>query len=171
MSTRMSRSRRFLGSAAAAIVLLGGGVGIGVALTGGATAATSTTAATHPAGKHPCAARAATRKAAAKCRRGLAGLHLVQRGVRGQVTVKTKTGFRTVAFERGTVGSVGSGTFTVRAPDGTTWTWHLVKGSVLRSHGSKVAASKLAPGDQVLVAGPVVSGANDVKLARIRSAS
>lgn len=91
-------------------------------------------------------------------------------GIHGQVTFKAKTGFRTIAFERGSVRSVSGSALTVQAADGTTWTWHLVKDSVIRESGSKVAISKLTAGEQVLVAGPVVSGQNDVKLVRIRPA-
>lgn len=91
-------------------------------------------------------------------------------GIHGQVTFKAKTGFRTIAYERGSVLSVSGSAVTVRAPDGTTWTWHLVKDSVIRENGSKVAISKLAAGEHVLVAGPVVSGQNNVRLVRIRPA-
>lgn len=179
MSTQMGWSWRILGGAAAAMVLIGSGMGVGVALTGGAAAATGAAAA-HPAGNQACAkavakakatgTAAAKRQALAHCQSRLVGL--ARQGViHIQRTVKTKTGYSTIAFERGTIASVGGGTLTVKAPDGTTWTWHLLKGSMLREDGAKVAASKLATGDQVLVAGPVVSGANDVKLAQIRPAS
>lgn len=170
MSGQMSWSWRILGGGAAALVLLGGGMGVGVALTGGAAAATSTAAAAHPAGQHPCAAKA-TRLAAARCRRVPAAQRLLGHTLHAQLTVKTKTGYSTVAFERGTIGSVGGGTLTVRAADGTTWTWHLLKGSVLREKGSKLAASQLAAGDRVLIVGPVSGGANYVKMAQIRPAS
>ena len=170
MSGQMSWSWRILGGGAAALVLLGGGMGVGVALTGGAAAATTTAAATHPAGQHPCAAKA-TRQAAARCRRVPAAQRLLGHTLHAQLTVKTKTGYSTVAFERGTIGSIGGGTLTVRAADGTTWTWHLLKGSVLRENGSKLAASKLAAGDRVLIVGPVSGGANYVKMAQIRPAS
>lgn len=149
---------------------MGGGIGIGVALTGGASAATGSSAASTPHARHACA-RASTSmpkaQARARCARRLPRLRLLG-GIHGQVTFKAKSGFRTFAFERGSVQSVSGSTMTVRAADGTTWTWHLVKGSVVRQAGSKVAAGKLSAGEQVLVAGPVVNGANDVKLVRIR---
>jgi hypothetical protein len=93
------------------------------------------------------------------------------RGIHGQITYRAKNGFRTLAFEQGTLESVSGSTLTVRAADGTTWTWHLVANSAITERGAKVAASKLAKGDQVLVAGPVVSSANDARLVRIRPAS
>ena len=168
MSTRMSWPWRLLGGAAAAIVVMGTGIGIGVSLTGGAAAATTTAARTMS--KHPCAAKA-TRQAAMRCRRVPAAQRLLGHTLHAQLTVKTKTGYSTVAFERGTIGSVGGGTLTVRAADGTTWTWHLLKGSVLRENGSKLAPSKLAAGEHVLVVGPLSGGANYVKMAQIRPGS
>jgi hypothetical protein len=98
-------------------------------------------------------------------------LALGQAGLHGQITYKARTGFRTVAFERGTLESVSGSTLTVRAADGTTWTWHLVANSAITERAQQVPASKLARGEQVLVAGPVVSSANDARLVRIRPAS
>ena len=169
MSNQMSWSWRILGGGAAAVVLLGAGMGVGVALTGGAAAATTTVAA-HPTGKHPCAAKA-TRQAAARCRRVPAAQRLLGHTLHAQLTVKTKTGYSTVAFERGTIGSVSGDTLTVKAADGTTWTWHLLKGSVLRENGGKLAVSKLAAGEKILAVGPVSNGNNYVKMAQVRPAS
>lgn len=178
MNSRLSRYRRVIGAGAAAIVLLGGGIGIGIALTGGASATTGSTSAAGTGALHPCAHRVArraaahlpsARPAAAQCGR----LHRLALGggIHGQITFRAKTGFRTVAFERGSVRSVSGSALTVRAADGTTWIWHLVKSSVIRENGAKVAAGKLAGGEQVLVAGPVISGLNDVRLLRIRPAA
>jgi len=168
MTSRLSRYRRIIGGGAAALVLMGGGIGVGVALTGGASAATGSAAAAGTSARHPCA-HMGTRRAAMGCRRlhrlALAG------GLHGQVTFRAKAGFRTIAFERGSVQSVSGSALTVRAADGTTWTWHLVKASVIRENRTKVSAGKLADGEQVLVAGPVVSGLNDVRLLRIRPAA
>ncbi len=168
MSGQMSWSWRILGGGAAALVLLGGGIGVGVALTGGAAAATAAPLRCSPARQGTRARLTATRAAAARCRRVPAAQRLLGHTLHAQLTVKTKTGYSTVAFERGTIGSVGGGTLTVRAADGTTWTWHLLKGSVLREKGSKLAASQLAAGDRVLIVGPVSGGANYVKMAQIR---
>jgi hypothetical protein len=170
MSTHMSWSWRILGGGAAAIVLLGGGIGVGVALTGGAVAATANITAAHPTVQHPCAARA-TRQAAAKCRRVPAAQRLLGHTLHAQLTVKTKTGYSTIAFERGTIASVSGSTLTVKAADGTTWTWHLLKGSVLRDNGGKLAASKLTAGEKILAVGPVAHGNNYVKMARVQPAS
>ena len=180
MSTHMSWSWRVLGGGAAAIVLLGGGMGVGVALTGGAAAATSAATA-QPARGAACAkavakakatgTAAAKRQALAHCRRVPAAQRLLGHTLHAQLTVRAKTGYSTVAFERGTIASVSGSTLTVRAADGTTWTWHLLKGSVLRDNGGKVAPAKLTAGEQILVVGPVSKGANYVKMARVRLAS
>jgi hypothetical protein len=186
MNSRLSQYRRVIGSSAAAVVLMGGGIGIGVALTGGASAGTgaaSTGRATATGPRHPCAGQQARRAAAGQpaarlpaahfratlCKRRLRRMALLG-GIHGQVTFKAKTGFTTFAFERGSVQSVRGSALTVRAADGTTWTWHLVKDSVVRESGRKVAASKLAVGEQVLVAGPVAGGSNNVRMVRIRPA-
>jgi hypothetical protein len=173
---RPARTRRIVGAAAAGTILMGGGVAIGVALTGGASAAAAPAAPATRAHKcarlesraarnaHPAAARAIRGFCHGPLRRALAA------GLHGQITYKDLSGFRTLAFERGTVETVSGSTLTVRAADGTTWTWHLVANSVIAEKGQQVAAGKLAKGEQVLVAGPVVNSANDARLVRIRPA-
>ncbi len=155
---------------------MGSGVAIGVALTGGASAATAPAAAAARA--HKCArmeSRAVrTHPAAARAIRGICHSPLrlaFGRDIHGQITYKAKSGFRTLAFEQGTLESVSGSTLTVRAADGTTWIWHLVANSAITERGQQVAASKLAKGEQVVVAGPVVSSANNARLVRIRAAS
>jgi hypothetical protein len=175
-----SAPRRVAATVGAAAVLMGSGVGIGIALTGGASAATSSSS---PAAR-PVAARCS--RLAARLRSGghpraarnvralcdSPALRLALRGgIHGQVTFKAKDGFRTLVFERGTVASVAGQLVTVRAADGTTWAWQLVTGSVVRESGAKVAASKLTAGEQVLVVGQVANGANDARLIRIRPAA
>jgi hypothetical protein len=86
-------------------------------------------------------------------------------------TFRTAAGTRTVAYERGTVVSDGGSSVVVRAADGTAQTWRLVSDTVIRRDGSRVGASALAAGQSVFVAGPVVSGVRDVRLAVIRPAA
>ncbi|MDR0341885.1 MAG: hypothetical protein LBI49_02020 [Nocardiopsaceae bacterium] len=95
---------------------------------------------------------------------------LALRGVHGEFTFRTKSNsFKNIAFERGTIQSVSSGSnIVVRASDGTTWTWELVSSTVVREKGSKTSASSLAAGDRVWTAGPVVQGAKDARLVVIR---
>jgi hypothetical protein len=103
-----------------------------------------------------------------RCRRLLRRVLFIG-GLHGQFTFRTKNGIRTLAFERGTVESVGSGAVTVRAADGTQWTWHLVPDTVVREGGNRASQSAVTDGAQVFVGGPVVSGADDARLIIVRS--
>jgi hypothetical protein len=176
-SPRRPRGRvsRVTASVAAGAVLLGGGAAIGIAATGGASAATAGSAASQQA-RGACVhltgvARAAghPRRAArlgALCRLAWVAAH----GMHGAVTVKTKNGVSTLAFERGVVTSASASAVTVRASDGTVWTWDFVASTVVRESGHQIARDKLAAGDQVLVAGPVVPAARDARVIRVRAA-
>jgi hypothetical protein len=93
-------------------------------------------------------------------------------GIDGQFTFKTKTGVRTLAYERGVIQTVNGGSnIVVRASDGTTWTWDLVSSTVVRENQAKTAETALAPGQPVWVGGPVNSGAKDARLIVIRPAA
>ena len=89
-------------------------------------------------------------------------------GVDGQFTFHNKTGFHTLAFERGTIQSVSGSDVVVRAPDGTTWTWLIVSNTVVRENGAKTTTSALSTGQTVFAGGPVVNGAKDARLIVIR---
>lgn len=89
-------------------------------------------------------------------------------GLYGQYTFQTKKGPQTLAFERGTVTSVGGNDVQVRAADGTTWTWVLTGTSVVRENGAKEARTALATGQAVFAGGPVASGTRDARLIVIR---
>jgi allophanate hydrolase subunit 2 len=89
----------------------------------------------------------------------------------GQYTFETKNGPRTLAFERGTVVSVTGAGVTVKATDGTTWTWTLSSTSVLRENGARTTAKSLAAGQAVLAAGPVTGTTRDARLVVIRASS
>jgi len=91
-------------------------------------------------------------------------------GMYGQYTFETKKGPRTLAFERGTVVSVAGRDVTVRANDGTTWTWVLTSASVVREDGARVSASALSAGQSVFTAGPVSGTTRDARLIVIRAA-
>jgi len=183
-SRRFGRTKRIAATVAASVALLGSGAAIGIALTGGASASTATSP---PAGSRAAGTRAGT--AAAKCAKVAAKLresghqalavHLhafctnplvrlaLVGGEYGQVTFKGKTGPKTATFERGTVESVTSSTVTIKAPDGTTWTWDLIAGTNIRAAGQGNAHASLAAGDRVLVLGQLVSGGRDARLIRI----
>ena len=91
-------------------------------------------------------------------------------GIYGQYTYETKKGPGTLAFERGTITSVGSGDVVVRAADGTTWTWLLTGTSVVREQGAKEPESALAAGQTVFAGGPVTDGTRNARLIVIRKA-
>ncbi|HEV3380265.1 MAG TPA: hypothetical protein VG142_04730 [Trebonia sp.] len=93
--------------------------------------------------------------------RGLGGQY-------GQFTYGTKAGSRTLAYERGSVVSVAGGDVTVRAEDGTTWTWALVSRSVVRENGERVESGTPASGETVFVGGLVTGTTRDAKLVVIR---
>jgi len=157
----------------------------GAMLTGGAGAAAGGQAG--PATKAACAhARRASRAArwtgrprlgrwlgagAAHCRRTRRRVFafFLLRGVDGQFTVQTRKGTKTLAFERGVIQSVSAGTsITVKASDGTTWTWALVAATVVRDRQGRVSQGKLTTGAPVWVGGPVVQGTKDARLIVVR---
>ena len=91
------------------------------------------------------------------------------RGVDGQFTIQTKKGIKTLAFERGVIQSVTAGkSITVKASDGTTWTWDLVSTTVVRDRQGKLGQSALTSGTPVWVGGPVVQGTKDERLIVVR---
>ena len=188
---RSGRTKRIVTSVAGGAVLLGSGVAIGIALTGGASASTgassssSAPAGSSEAGSPSGAAAVKCAKIATKlrssghptaamrlhafCTEPLLRLTLVG-GEYGQVTFKGKTSPKTIAFERGTVESVTGSAITVKAPDGTTWTWDLTASTAVHTAGLGTARARPATGDRVFVGGPVVGGVRDARLIRIGGA-
>jgi hypothetical protein len=101
------------------------------------------------------------------------GLLLLRRlrhlgGEYGQITFKTKKGSVTVAFERGVIRTVASGSVTITAADGTIQTWNLVSETVVVRARSRASTSVLAAGQRAFVVGAVVGGADDARLIIIR---
>jgi hypothetical protein len=87
------------------------------------------------------------------------------RGVHGEFTVRKKGGgFMEIAFERGTIVATSSTAVTVRAPDGTTWTWTLTSDTIVRKNGAKSTAASLATGDLVFVGGQETGAVRDARL-------
>jgi len=108
---------------------------------------------------------------AAHCRRARRRVFafFLLRGVDGQFTVQTPVGTKTLAFERGVIQSVSAGkSITVRASDGTIWTWDLVATTVVRDRQGKVSESELTTGAPVWAGGPVVQGTKDARLIVVR---
>jgi len=92
-------------------------------------------------------------------------------GMYGEYTFENKKGSHTLAFERGTITSLGGGDVVVRAANGTSWTWQLVSTSVVHEDGTKEPQSTLADGQAVFVGGQVTNGARDARLIVIRKTS
>jgi hypothetical protein len=111
---------------------------------------------------------AATRAAVRRVHRALARLRLLG-GMHGEFTFKTKEGPRTLAFERGTVISVAGPDVTVRAADGTMWTWVVTGTSVVREDGTRTSAAALADGQSVFAGGSVTGATRDALLLVIRT--
>jgi hypothetical protein len=108
---------------------------------------------------------------AAHCRRARRRIFafFLLRGVDGQFTLQTRKGTKTLAFERGVIQSVSAGkSITVKASDGTTWTWALVSTTVVRDRQGKVSESELTAGSPVWAGGPVVQGTKDARLIVVR---
>jgi hypothetical protein len=164
-----------------------GALTMGATLTGG-TGASAGGAAAGAAAKAPACARArhgsrVARRAglptlsrrigigAARCRlarRRVLAFFLL-RGVDGQFTIQTKKGIKTLAYERGVIQSVTTGkSITVKASDGTTWTWDLVSTTVVRDRQGKIGQSALTSGTPVWAGGPVVQGTKDARLIVVR---
>jgi hypothetical protein len=178
---KSGRTKRVVTSVAASAILMGSGAAIGIALTGGAAAATGATPAkataagqcaklVHKLRSEPSVVRshpALVKRLRARCGNPLLRIAAIG-GEHGQVTFPSKAGSKTVAFERGTVESVSGSTFTVRAPDGTTWTWKLIAATKMRQDGQTVAKPKVSSGDTVFVEGLASGGVNQARLIQAR---
>jgi hypothetical protein len=170
------RKKRLL-TWAAGVTLAGflAGGGIALAMTGGTTAAAgsgSTASQTQGATLNSELETASSTSASVplpRIRRALARLRDLG-GVDGEFTFHNKTGFHTLAFERGVIQSVSGNNVVVKAPDGTTWTWLIVSDTVVRQNGNKTTTSALAANQTVFAGGPIVNGAKDIRLIVIRPA-
>jgi hypothetical protein len=92
-------------------------------------------------------------------------------GMYGQATFETKTGSRTLAFERGTIVSVSGDEVVVRAHNGMTEAWTLTSKSVVRENGKAATDGALSAGELVFTGGPVAGGAHDIRVIVIRKAA
>jgi hypothetical protein len=170
-----SRRLRWGAGIAAVLLLAGGGTAAGLALSStpanAAQAVALNAALTAPA--HGCRSGAAA-GAGARGTRGRASgaghsgclrrqLRQVK-GMYGEVAFHTANGTQTLAFERGAVTAGRGSQLTVRAANGTEWTWNLASGSVIRRSGRTVPASQLASGTRVFVGGLVDGSSRDARL-------
>lgn len=171
-----SRKKRML-TWAAGVTLAGflAGGGIAVAMTGGPTAAASSgSTASQSQGTSLSAALDTASSTSASVplpliRRALARLRALG-GVDGQFTFHNKTGFHTLAFERGVIQSVTGNDVVIKAPDGTTWTWLITSDTVVRQNAAQATTKALAAGQTVFAGGPVVNGTKGIRLIVIRPA-
>jgi hypothetical protein len=157
----------------------------------GATAAGATgQAMTASAGMRACVTsakglRAAGHRAAARARlhscmrrhlRMRAGMRaglvrlwlLARRALHGQITIATKQGPRTIAFERGTIQSLSGSSVVVKAADGIAWTWQIGGATRIVNGGQPVGSKALAAGKPVFVVGQVAGGSDEARRITIR---
>jgi hypothetical protein len=80
---------------------------------------------------------------------------LLRRTMHGQVTVVSKNGPKTIAFERGIVQSISGSSVVIKAADGVTWTWRIGSETRVYRDDHKVNADALAAGQRVAVLGLV----------------
>jgi hypothetical protein len=125
----------------------------GSPLTGAATPllATATAAPTTPA----------TGPAARVVLRGI-----VRRTVSADLTLKTKTGYLTVRYERGQVTSVGTASVTVKTADGVSTTFEVTARTRLRAAGKVITLSQLHAGDRAMVFASELNGSFTAYLVR-----
>ena len=179
-STRSRKKRLFRWGAGVTLAgfLAGGGIAL-AAVSGGSSAGTAAASSASSAANLQAAelnsalstAASSSTTPPARVRWALGRLRRLG-GVDGELTFQNKTGFHTLAFERGTIQSVMSGSdVVIKAADGTTWTWQIVSDTVVRKNGAKTTTSALSAGETVFAGGPVVSGAKDIRLIVIRAAS
>jgi hypothetical protein len=143
-------------------------------------ATASSLATTAPTTAQRCLNRAQKARAAGHPRAALRVLrlcgHPLRRlrllgGMHGEFTFETKTGPRTLAYERGVIQSVSGSDVVVQAKDGTTWTWVLQSNTVIRQNHQKTTTSALSNGERVFAGGPVVNGGYDARLIVIAASS
>lgn len=145
-----------------------GGAFAAAAMTGGAAPTASATAATNSAEVNALlsASRTAATSTASPATGRVSPLRRLRAvgGYYGSITFRGGT----LWFERGTIESVSSSDVVVRAPDGTTIAWQLVKDTVVRDRGQATTGA-LSNGELVFVGGPIVSGAKDARLIVVRT--
>lgn len=163
-SIRGHRARLLAGAAG---VLLVGTLGAGVAMAtsggpaGSGTATIGSPSAAAPTSVFTATTTATTPSAATPARRptlrALVNV-LDRRSFSGDVTFRTRTGFRTIHYERGTVTAVGTSSLTVQIPDGISTTFAVTDKTHIRQAGHAIQLSQLSAGDRALVLATGTSG-------------
>jgi len=177
-STRSRKKRLFRWGAGVTLAGFLAGGGIALAVSGGSSDGTAAASSASSAANLQAAelnsalstAASSSTTPPARVRWALGRLRRLG-GVDGEFTFHNKTGFHTLAFERGTIQSVSGSDVVIKAADGTTWIWQIVSDTVVRENGAKTTTSALSAGETVFAGGPVVSGAKDIRLIVVRVAS
>jgi hypothetical protein len=76
---------------------------------------------------------------------------LLRRTISADVTLQTKSGFRTFRYERGEITAVGTSSVTVQTADGTATTFAVTAQTRIRSQGHAISLSQLQVGDRAMV--------------------
>ena len=161
------RRRRWAAVLAVTAVVVGGGAfAVAEAATGSPAATTAQAAASTQA----TSAQAAVLNSVLSGPGRLGRLRRLG-GLYGQFTVETKTGARTLAFERGTIVSVSGDDVVVRARNGMTETWTITSNSIVRADGKRTTDSALKPGELIFTGGPVSGSTRDARLIVVRKAA
>jgi|tagenome__1003787_1003787.scaffolds.fasta_scaffold20660041_2 hypothetical protein len=139
-----------------------GAVGTGIYLAGPASAGGNTelTAASEQVAAQAAGEPTADQKPGKKGQNGKRPRirRLVQRGVHGEASVRTKKGFVQIAWQRGQLTSKSGTTLTIRSLDGTVWQWTTAKNTRVRKNGQKSSTTNLSGNDFVVIAGTVGPG-------------
>lgn len=183
-ASRRGKVLRWSAGVAAAVLLTAGGVIAGLDLSGGPAqggqgsvlnAALSGTGGT--LGSDGTVSGTVSGTASAANSSHVSGLRLRRvvrivrhlRGIHGQFTVLRRDGeFRELAFERGVIVAVNGSDMTVRAADGTTWTWALSSRTIVVRDWARTMPSSLAAGDRLFVGGPLTGSVRDARLIVVR---
>jgi hypothetical protein len=171
------------GAGIAAAVLLGaGGTSAGLALAGssappanapqavalnsaiGYTTGCSLSSVTKDAGS---AAIKADRLKLKRCLR--ARLHILK-GQHGEVAYHTTSGTQTLAYERGSIVSASGSKLSVKAGDGTTWTWDEAGSPIIHGSGKEASITELQTGTKVFIGGLATGSSREAKLIIVRGA-
>jgi hypothetical protein len=75
------------------------------------------------------------------------------RGLHGEATIRTKSGFAQVVWQRGQVTAVSGSGLTVRSADGASWQWVVNGDTKIRKKGDRSSLKQLAANDWILVIG------------------
>jgi hypothetical protein len=145
------RSPRLLGAAAGiglAVLVVGAALASGVGSPPSATGAANL-------GLAPSASPAtSSRQAPTRLRARL--LAAARRTDRASLQVRTRSGWVTIEYARGTIESATASALTVKLPSGGTVSWAIGSQTTMREGGKTVGAAALEPGEHVLVLGTSV---------------